>query len=270
MKEHGLGERVVPYSKSRRWTAAAFRSVRNKPMIHGLIEVDVTTARANMREYKAKIGESLSFTAFLTACLGKAVDEHKAVQALRKGRNSLVIFDDVDVWTTIEHDIAGQKVVLPHIVRAANRKTLRAIHDEIRAAQMVDVENVSKGHRFLPAVLFGTYIWLFWRIGRVNPRFQKKNVGTVGITAVGMFGKGAGWGIPIPTPTPLMITVGGIGEKQLIVNGQVTRREYLSLTISVDHNIIDGAPAARFTQRLRELIESCYGLDDFMRLVASM
>jgi pyruvate/2-oxoglutarate dehydrogenase complex dihydrolipoamide acyltransferase (E2) component len=261
MKEHDTGEQVVSYPKIRRWTAAAFRSVRNKPMIHGLIEADVTTARAYLREHKAKTGESVSFTAFLIACLGKAVDEHKSVQAIRKGSKRLVIFDDVDVWTPIEHDAAGQKVVLPHIVRAANRRTFRAINDEIRAAQVANVENAVKGSRFLPATLFGLSMWLFWRRGRTNPRSVKEKVGTVGITAVGMFGKGAGWGIPIPTPTPLMITVGGIGEKQVLVDGRVAIREYLSLTVSVDHDIVDGAPAARCTQRLRELIESCYGID---------
>jgi len=36
----------------------------------------------------------------------------------------------------------------------------------------------------------------------------------------------------------------------------------LSLTISFNHDIIDGAPAARFAQRLKDLIESGYGLDD--------
>ena len=37
-------------------------------------------------------------------------------------------------------------------------------------------------------------------------------------------------------------------------------REYLSLTISFVHNVIDGAPEASFTRRLKELIESGYGL----------
>lgn len=73
---------------------------------------------------------------------------------------------------------------------------------------------------------------------------------------------GAGWGIPIPTPTTLMLTVGGIGEKQVMVDGHATVRDYLSLTISVDHDIVDGAPAARFTRRLKDLIESGYGLDN--------
>jgi pyruvate/2-oxoglutarate dehydrogenase complex dihydrolipoamide acyltransferase (E2) component len=47
-----------------------------------------------------------------------------------------------------------------------------------------------------------------------------------------------------------MFTVGGISEKQGVVDRQVAMRDYLSLTISSDHTIIDGAPAARFAQRL--------------------
>jgi pyruvate/2-oxoglutarate dehydrogenase complex dihydrolipoamide acyltransferase (E2) component len=37
-------------------------------------------------------------------------------------------------------------------------------------------------------------------------------------------------------------------------------REYLSVTVTFDHDIVDGAPAARFTQRLTDLIERGYGL----------
>ena len=56
--------------------------------------------------------------------------------------------------------------------------------------------------------------------------------------------------------------MGGIGEKPGIVEGHIAIREYLSLTVSFDHDTIDGAPAARFTQRLKDLIESGYGLGD--------
>lgn len=253
--------RVVPYLRMRQWMAASYRSVRYKPMIHGLIEVDVTTARAWLREYTARTGESLSFTAFLAACLGKAVDEHKETQAFRLWGGRLIMFDDVDIWLPIEHDVLGQKLPLPHIIRAANRKSLRAIHDEIRAAQAVDITRRVTGLRVLPPALYGPLLLLFWRVGRMSPRYVKRSIGTVGLTAVGMFGKGAGWGIPPPIPTALLVTVGGIGEKRLLDGDQVTTREYLNLTISVDHDIIDGAPAARFTRRLKELIESGYGLE---------
>jgi len=233
-------------------------------MIHGLLEVDVTRARAHLREHKATTGETLSFTAFLTACLAKAVDEHKAVQAIRFGSKHLILFEDVDVYLPIEHDMAGQKQVIPYVIRAANRKTVREIHHEIRTAQVQDVTKDLTRVQSLPTLLFQPYLWLLtWR-GRTHPRLWKKYVGTVGITAVGMFGNGAGWGIPIAPPTTLMMTVGGISEKPGVVDGQIAIRDYLSLTISFDHDMIDGAPAARFTQRLKELIESDYGLGDSM------
>ena len=84
--------------------------------------------------------------------------------------------------------------------------------------------------------------------------------GTVTISAVGMVGNGAGWGIPPSSPSICWITVGGIGPKREDVDGQTALREYLSLTVSFDHNLVDGAPAARFTERFKELIESGYGL----------
>jgi pyruvate/2-oxoglutarate dehydrogenase complex dihydrolipoamide acyltransferase (E2) component len=59
-----------------------------------------------------------------------------------------------------------------------------------------------------------------------------------------------------------MLTLGGIAEKPCVVDGQMAIRAYLSLTISFVHDIIDGAPAARFTQRLKDLIESGFGLLD--------
>jgi pyruvate/2-oxoglutarate dehydrogenase complex dihydrolipoamide acyltransferase (E2) component len=59
-----------------------------------------------------------------------------------------------------------------------------------------------------------------------------------------------------------MLTLGGISEKPGVVDGHIAIREYLSLTISFDHDIIDGAPAARFTQRLKDLIERGFGLLD--------
>jgi pyruvate/2-oxoglutarate dehydrogenase complex dihydrolipoamide acyltransferase (E2) component len=76
-----------------------------------------------------------------------------------------------------------------------------------------------------------------------------------------MFGTGSGWGIPVPNHS-LQLTLGGISEKPGVVAHRIEVREYLSVTLSFDHDVIDGAPAARFAQRLRELIESGDGLGD--------
>jgi pyruvate/2-oxoglutarate dehydrogenase complex dihydrolipoamide acyltransferase (E2) component len=266
MKQKHADYKMAPFPKFRRFEAVMLRSLQRMPMIHGLLEVDVTRARAHLREHKANTGEALSFTAFIIACLAKAVDENKAVQAYRKGRNRLLIFEDVNVNTQIERELDGQKSAIPYTVRAANRKTFREIHHEIRATQVQDVTQAVEGmgfkaFPFLPTFLFRIGWWVLWRIGRMSPRVWTKYMGTVGITAVGMFGKGAGWGIPLTGHT-LYITLGGIAEKPGVVDGQIAIREYLSITISFDHNIVDGAPAARFAGRLKDLIESGYGLDE--------
>jgi pyruvate/2-oxoglutarate dehydrogenase complex dihydrolipoamide acyltransferase (E2) component len=250
---------VVPYPKIRRWMVAMFRSVRSKHITHSLIEADVSETRARLSERKVATGETLSFTAFLIASLAKAIEEHKGMQAYRQGNKRLVLFEDVDVWTPIEHDLAGQKQIFPTIIRAAQRKTVREIHQEIRTAQRRDMLSAIKRLRSPPNPLFRLYFWIFsWR-GRRDPQVWKQAVGTVGVTAIGMFGGGSGWGIPIPAPVT-MVTVGGIGQKPVIVDGQMIPREYLSLTISVDQEIVDSSLVARFARRLKELIESGYGL----------
>ena len=265
MKQKHADYQVIPYPKMRRLMSVAYRSAQHKPMIYGLLEVDVTRARTLLSEHKVQTGESLSFTAFIIACVARAVDENKAVQAVRKGRKHLIVFEDVDVATPIERDVSGHSPSIQYTIRAANRKSFREIHHEIRAAQVEDAQTVVKGFKaihallFLPTLLFRPFFWVGSQIARAYPQMQKQSWGTVGVTAVGMFGEGAGWGIPTATPT-LMITLGGIGEKPGVVDGQIAIREYLSLTVSFDHDLIDGAPAARFTRRLKDLIERGYGL----------
>lgn len=268
MKQQHPIAQVIPYPKYWQFAAAANWSVRHKPMIHGLLEVDVSRARAALREQKAKTEEALSFTALLATCLAKAVEEDKAVQAFRQGSKRLLLFEDGGITTRIEREVDGQKYVIPSIIRAAQRKSFREIHDEIRAAQVADRRAALTQFRlfsFLPSAFSRPFVWAFTLLGRRYPRLWKEAMGTVGITSVGMVGNGAGWGIPASSPTALMITVGGIGNKPVIVDGHMLVRAYLSPTISVDHDLIDGAPAARFTQRLKELIESGYGLTDGMR-----
>jgi pyruvate/2-oxoglutarate dehydrogenase complex dihydrolipoamide acyltransferase (E2) component len=260
MKQKHVDYKTVPYPKARRFMAAARRSVQHTPRMHGLIEVDVTRARAFLRDHKAKTGEALSFTGFLIACVAKAVDEHKAVQAYHKGSKHLILFEDVDVMTYIERDMDGQKQIMPYIIRAANRKTFLEIHQEIRVAQVQDVSKAVVGFKlvqFMPTFLFRFFLWMVEKYPQVEKRYK----GTVELTSVGMFGKGSSWGIP-PASSRLSVVVGGIGEKPGVVDGHIALRDYLSLTISFDHDIIDGAPAARFTKRLKELIENSYGLFD--------
>jgi pyruvate/2-oxoglutarate dehydrogenase complex dihydrolipoamide acyltransferase (E2) component len=53
------------------------------------------------------------------------------------------------------------------------------------------------------------------------------------------------------------------------VEGRIEPRQILNLTVVFDHDVIDGAPAARFARRLVELIESAYGLGEDLTLTAT-
>lgn len=84
----------------------------------------------------------------------------------------------------------------------------------------------------------------------------RQRVGTVAVSAVGMFGGGGGFGVAPLALTPLQIIVGGISARPRAIDGTVQIRDILDLTVTIDHNIVDGAPAARFCAELRALIES--------------
>jgi pyruvate/2-oxoglutarate dehydrogenase complex dihydrolipoamide acyltransferase (E2) component len=250
---------IVPFARMRHLVIDVMRIAHRKHMIHGLIEVDVTRPRQYIREQEASTGEQLSFTAFVVACLGKAVEMNKYVHAMRNWRGQLVVFSEVDVSTIIEVDVEGQKMPIPYIFRAANKKAYRDINDEIQMAQSVGTRSEAgtfyRKFSSLPRFMRAPVYWLRAK----SPRLEKQFAGTVLLTAVGMFGEGGGWGIPL-APYTLNVTLGGIAEKPGVVDGRIEIREYLSLTVSFDHDIVDGAPAARFTERLKELIESGYGL----------
>ncbi len=83
--------------------------------------------------------------------------------------------------------------------------------------------------------------------------------GTVVVSSVAMAGGSAGWGIPISGST-LSVTLGAVVPRPVLLAGTLENHEHLCLTISVDHEIVDGAPAARFVRRFLRLLESGHGL----------
>ncbi len=239
-----------------------------------LVEIDVTVARAAIHDQKAKTGQGISFTGWIIKCLAQAVSEHKYVQALRKGKWQLVIFDDVDVTIVIERTVAGEKLPMPYIIWKANEKTITDIHAEIRTAQKMPVGSgtvqiesphaawIKQIFMILPQFLRNL---LFWERLFRNPFLIKRMMGTVSVTNLGMFSSGGmSWGIPIGIH-PLIIAVGGIAKRPGVIDEQIVIREYVGLTIMFDHDVTDGAPVARFIRYLQELMESGYGLEEASR-----
>ena len=266
---------VVELSAGRRAWLNALDLSGPTHWMYGLSEVDVTVVQKYINEHKARTGEALSFTGFLVYCLARAVDENREVQAYLKGRNQIVMFDDVNVGLMIEHKDGEKKALMGHCIQGAQRKTYQEIHQEIRSVQSAAVP----ADRGMPT-WFRSAMLLPWPLSRLvkvwmaiatrrNPAIRVSASGTVFVTAVGMFGKGhSGWGIAT-TPHSLGLVVGSMAWKPVVVEGRIEPREVLNLTVLFDHEVVDGAPATRFVRRLIELIESGSGMDEGQTLPAN-
>lgn len=258
---------IVDLPVARRDTRNLIDIIWWKHYIYGLLEVDVTVPRRLIREYEAQSEEELSFTGYLAYCLARAVDDDKVVHAYLKGRKGLVIFEDVDVLIMLERQMGETRAPMGHVVRAADRRSYMEINQEIRTVQTRPVPS-GKGipplmHRLmlLPGPLPKLFISLIRLYMRNSPEGMAAKGGTVGITAVGMFGNYSGWGIS-PNGHTLDLVVGSISRKPAVVGDRIEPREILNLTVVFDHDVVDGAPAARFVQRLVESIESGNGLPE--------
>ncbi len=267
-KKKSIGKyEVISFPKNRKMVIDIMEQGIKKHYVKGLVEFDVTNGRKLLKEYKSKKGVSLSFTGWMLKCIGQAASEHKNVHLLKKGKKKLYRFDDVDISITVEKTIKGEKVPLPVIIRKTNEKTVEEITREIRDAQAEAVDEdillgVKKEEKFkriftsLPKFIRNI---TYWRFGR-NPLLLKDFAGTISLTSVGMFGDLAGWAIPIGVQ-PLMFSLGAITKKPSVIEDKIEIREILYTTILFDHDIIDGAPAARFSAKLKVLIEEGFGLE---------
>ncbi len=265
MKKQNENYRIIPFPKVRHIFVELLNRGRRRNTIHAFIETDVSVIRDYIRRKKEETGASCSLTAYIAFCLSKALDEHKHIHAYRKGRSKLVIFEDVDIDVAIERKLKTSNApVLPLTVRGANKKSFSDIHHEIRKAREEKVEQTNRSLKLylaLPRMIEQFIMRIFWRRYFANPFLRRKSGGMVMITAVGMFGKGIGWGLPIANHT-LGLTLGGIDKKPAVIDDEIVVREFMAMTFSFDHDVVDGAPAARFIKHFRALIEKGFGLDE--------
>jgi pyruvate dehydrogenase E2 component (dihydrolipoamide acetyltransferase) len=83
--------------------------------------------------------------------------------------------------------------------------------------------------------------------------------GTFSITNLGQYRVDAFTPIVNP-PETAILGVGRIALKAAVVEGRVEPRTQSTLSLSFDHRVVDGAPAAAFLARLAELLERPYAL----------
>lgn len=266
MGSSGRGFDIVPVPRAQRQIGDWLVEAARRHTMHALLEVDVTDSRREIRATRARTRLALSFTAFVVACLARAIDEDKSMHALRRGRDELVLFDEVDVAVAVERTVERVRIPVPHIIRAANRKSPAQITREIGGA-VTETDPYGSLRRLLPVWLYvpGSIRRLLLRTWLGDPVRRKRVTGTTFVSAVGMFGAGTAWGVPMGQNYTLGLTVGSIARKPGVVRDaegeRIEPREYLSLTLTFDHDVVDGAPAARFTRRLTQLLEGAEILD---------
>jgi pyruvate/2-oxoglutarate dehydrogenase complex dihydrolipoamide acyltransferase (E2) component len=222
--------------------------------MHGLFEVDITTARQLLADHDPP----LSLTAFLIASLGRVAAAHPEVHAYRDWRGRLVEHSHVDIQTLIEVPTDQGPFGLVHVVRDADVRGVAEIGDELRAVRAD--RTATKTGRMLDTVapIAGRLPGLYRAMYAVMSRSRRVHLaaGTVQVTAVGMFADGAGFAIAPPTLASLVVVIGGASKRPRAVGDGIELRDILDLTVTIDHNIIDGAPATRFAADLRRLLQT--------------
>lgn len=247
------GYRIMPLSINRRMVMASI-AINKRSAIHSLTEIDVTEPRKLIREIHENGGPRISFTAYLVRCLALTLKNHPEMNSFIR-RNRLVLLDDVTVSVLVERKLEDEQVPEPVGIQAAQDKDLMTIHKEIRSAQTTEGNKLgdlsgSAWIRLIPGFLLKAFV----KIADRNIVMAKR-YGKVAVTAVGMFSKTDTWFIPHGTAT-VLLTVGSISKKQVWHEDSFKTREMLHITASFDHEIVDGAPAARFLKQFSQLVES--------------
>jgi pyruvate/2-oxoglutarate dehydrogenase complex dihydrolipoamide acyltransferase (E2) component len=265
MKNIG-GYKIETFPISRISTIDIGRASLKKHYVKALIELDVTEARKMIK--KKKLTEKISFNSWLIKCISHAVEEFAPIHGIRKGKRKVAIFEDIDISIIIETEIQGKKVPLPYVIRKTNEKSISDICSEIRSGQKQSIndegDNVlgEKKNDFLMKFYYtmpGFIRRIIWRQIINSPFLTKENMGTVSITSVGMMGKINGWVMPTSIH-PLCFAIGSVVKKPGVIDDRIEIRQYLYITVLVDHDVIDGAPAVRALSKLTKLVESGFGL----------
>jgi pyruvate/2-oxoglutarate dehydrogenase complex dihydrolipoamide acyltransferase (E2) component len=239
---------------------------RGHPMV-AVLELDVTTALERIAGLRQD-GARVTLFAFMVRAIAVAISEHPHLNLVRHGRR-LVQFEDVDVNVPVEVPTPDGPFPRQVIIRRAQARSVEEILAEIEAAR---ARHANTGHtgdedRWAQGALrlFG---WLPWPLRFAVLRFLmgsafriKAYSGTTQVTSVSKFVAIPGFAFTFATgPRAALFVVGSVAEKPWARGSEVEVRKVLSLSVMVDHDLVDGAPVARFATRLRELVESADGL----------
>jgi pyruvate dehydrogenase E2 component (dihydrolipoamide acetyltransferase) len=195
-----------------------------------MTEVDATEL-VNMRNQlnaglSEKLGFRISYNAILVKITASALREFPYMNARQEG-DYIHLLPEVNIGLATD----TERGLLVPVIRDTDQLTMIEIERELGEK----IERARAGQS-LPDELSG---------------------GTFTITNLGPFGVD-GFTPVINPPEIAILAVGRIEEKPVAVQGKVELRQRMTLSLKFDHRLVDGAPAARFLQRIRDLIEKPY------------
>jgi pyruvate/2-oxoglutarate dehydrogenase complex dihydrolipoamide acyltransferase (E2) component len=244
----------------------AYDAIKKGHNMYALLELDVTNIRQRLR-LQRKEGQKTSFFGFLLSAIAKAIEDSKELNHIRCGKK-IYYFDEVDIDTAIELKLNGVSIPRKYVVRDAAGKTSEEITLEIEKAKQNWKESGIAGEddkwalRWikLASILPKWYLKIIFRRFSNKPFKIKQRFGTTYVTSVSGFTDVSGFAIPYIEGgnRPLSFAISNIVKKPGVINSEVKIREYLSLTVCINHDLVDGAPAARFATRLKQRIEGNY------------
>ncbi|WP_287588182.1 dihydrolipoamide acetyltransferase family protein [Candidatus Borrarchaeum sp.] len=199
-------------------------SYQTIPQLTHVMEIDVT----NIMNYRTKLAEEkgmkISYTAFLVKAVAESLVKHPILNSTLSG-DIIKIYEDVNIGVAI----ATQDGLVVPVVHKASTKPIESISTEIKSLIKKAREKKLRSNDFMQRT------------------FTVSNLGMYGIeffTAI------------INPPEAAILSVGRMAEKPVVINGGIHIRSMMYLSLTYDHRIIDGAPAAAFLQTLRELLEN--------------
>src|SRR4051794_19967282 len=227
------GERRVPASKpaqigvSSVWKTMAARTQASwQEVPHFFLHRDVDASR--LQSWKTVAPGKTSVTDLLIKVCAEALRRHPRVNASwRDGSISPASGVNVAIAVATEDGL-----VVP-VVHDADRLTLPQISERRRAIAEAA------------------------RAGRLRP--EDVQGGSFTISNLGMYGVDAFQAI-VNAPQAAILAVGRTADRPWVVDGAVVPRPVMTLSVSFDHRVVDGARGAEFLDTLASLIEEPAGL----------
>jgi len=210
---------VVPLTGIRK-TAAERVSLSARTAPHSTITMEVDMSNTAKLREKFKV----SYTDILIKAVAKALTDHPVMNSTLK-KDQIKIFEDVNIGVAV----GTEKGLVVPVIRNADKKEVEEISSTLKKL----VEKAREG-----------------KLTR-----KEMSGGTFTITNLGMFGVDVFTPIINP-PETAILGVGRVVEKAVVVDKEIVVKPVMQLSLSFDHRVVDGVPAAYFLQKTKQILES--------------